>query len=948
MAERTISIFQQQTKPIKICKWKIRTGTRISIGCPILIYDFEEAIKPEQRKLKSTQAGTVHQILVREEQIVKPGEVLLELIPCSHPTIMNDMCAECGADLRKNDDVSIASVPMIHAIPDLKVSEEVAQRIGKADNERLLKDRKLVLLVDLDQTLIHTTNDNIPPNIKDVYHFQLHGSNSPWYHTRLRPGTHKFLRNIHDYYELHICTFGARNYAHMIAMFLDADQNIFSNRILSRDECFDPTSKKANLSALFPCGDNMVCIIDDREDVWSHATNLIHVKPYHFFQHTGDINAPPGLDKHENDKLVKGIDLTKVSTKKNNTKVTSEENDNGSRDVETNPEDKEDKTVTDNGNSEEDKKSKVEENANQDELENSQCETENQETVDGENKKQEADKQPVNNKDDEKDVENKNNENVADENMNENSEITKTKPEEPKNNETESNSENKISDKENKKDKSDKPEELIDIDDPDDYLIYLEEILKHIHQEFYKQYDELEAGEVPDLKQVIPTVRSNILEGCRLVFSGLVPTHINLEQSKAYLVARGLGAVVTQDIEDTTTHLVAVRPGTAKVNSGRRKKKLKIVTPDWLWCCAERWEHVDERIFPLNSKGSKNRHPPPHCSSPEHITSYPEHGMPDTRKRTPSGKFMDTINPLMSFSSDDIADMDKEKKVQFRRRRIEENICKTNKRHKTISDTNNITEGSYSQSQMYPQHINRDFPETGVSNQAKVEKHVYELSSDRQLSSGKHGDALVNWTSYLRNGVDGKTIHHLRKKYPIAKKLKAPKMNSQVKVCLRKHHIKNDDKLSQLQNNLGRSLTAIGSLVNRLVANPEEVKAEQIISILTDSAKLQSCVHHGMSLFRRYPASFKVTDSARKILATRPIDSYIFGKDLETYIVTKESSDLNKTLILAENHILTAEPHSAYSDDNQVECPDNNLVFNLNEESKREDLQYEKSDEFME
>ncbi|XP_050513725.1 RNA polymerase II subunit A C-terminal domain phosphatase isoform X2 [Diabrotica virgifera virgifera] len=700
MAERTISIFQQQTKPIKICKWKIRTGTRISIGCPILIYDFEEATKPEQRKLKSTQAGTVHQILVLEGQIVKPGEVLLELIPCSHPTIMNDMCAECGADLRKNDDISIASVPMIHAIPDLKVSEEVAQRIGKADNERLLKDRKLVLLVDLDQTLIHTTNDNIPPNIKDVYHFQLHGSNSPWYHTRLRPGTHKFLRNIHDYYELHICTFGARNYAHMIAMFLDADQNIFSNRILSRDECFDPTSKKANLSALFPCGDNMVCIIDDREDVWSHATNLIHVKPYHFFQHTGDINAPPGLDKHENDKLVKGIDLTKVSTKKNNTKVTSEENDNSSRDVETNPEDKEDKTVTDdktvseektvtedktitedktvtedkivseektvtdNGNSEEDKTSKLEENANKDEVENnSQCKTENKETVDEESKKQEADKHLVNNKDDEKDVEKKNNENAADENMNENSEITKTKPEEPKNNETESNSENKNSDKENKKDKSDKsekPEELIDIDDPDDYLIYLEEILKHIHQEFYKQYDELEAGEVPDLKQVIPTVRSNILEGCRLVFSGLVPTHINLEQSKAYLVARGLGATVTQDIEDTTTHLVAVRPGTAKVNSGRRKKKLKIVTPDWLWCCAERWEHVDERIFPLNSKGSKNRHPPPHCSSPEHITSYPEHGMPDTRKRTPSGKFMDTINPLMSFSSDDIADMDKE------------------------------------------------------------------------------------------------------------------------------------------------------------------------------------------------------------------------------------------------------------------------------------------------
>lgn len=40
---------------------------------------------------------------------------------------MNDMCAECGADLRKDEaPKSSASVPMIHAIPDLKVSEEVS------------------------------------------------------------------------------------------------------------------------------------------------------------------------------------------------------------------------------------------------------------------------------------------------------------------------------------------------------------------------------------------------------------------------------------------------------------------------------------------------------------------------------------------------------------------------------------------------------------------------------------------------------------------------------------------------------------------------------------------------------------------------------------------------------------------------------------------------------
>lgn len=45
---------------------------------------------------------------------------------------------------------------------------------------------------------------------------------------------------------------------------------------------------------LFPCGDSMVCIIDDREDVWKFAPNLITVKKYIYFQGIGDINAPPG------------------------------------------------------------------------------------------------------------------------------------------------------------------------------------------------------------------------------------------------------------------------------------------------------------------------------------------------------------------------------------------------------------------------------------------------------------------------------------------------------------------------------------------------------------------------------------------------------------------------------------------------------------------------------
>ena len=124
---------------------------------------------------------------------------------------------------------------------------------------------------------------------------------------------------------------------------------------------------------------------------------------------------------------------------------------------------------------------------------------------------------------------------------------------------------------------------------------------------------------------------SQVLQGLNVVFSGIVPTHIPLRKSRAYKVAKCLGANVSDDINidspDSSTrtvhirkfyhlmeidvksrifqtHLIAARLGTAKVNEARRLKSsgIKVVTPNWLWCCAERWEHIDERLFPLEKK----------------------------------------------------------------------------------------------------------------------------------------------------------------------------------------------------------------------------------------------------------------------------------------------------------------------------------------------------------
>ncbi|XP_025016203.1 RNA polymerase II subunit A C-terminal domain phosphatase isoform X1 [Tetranychus urticae] len=174
----------------------------------------------------------------------------------------------------------------------LRVTQELAEELDKDYETRLLKDEKLILLVDLDQTLIDTTNEPPLDGMKDVFKYQLYGPNSPWYFTKLRPHTFRFLENISKLYELHICTFGARIYAHKIAELIDPNQKYFSHRIHSRDECYDPASKTGNLKALFPCGESLVCIIDDRQDVWNFASNLVAVKPYFYFKNNVDINSP--------------------------------------------------------------------------------------------------------------------------------------------------------------------------------------------------------------------------------------------------------------------------------------------------------------------------------------------------------------------------------------------------------------------------------------------------------------------------------------------------------------------------------------------------------------------------------------------------------------------------------------------------------------------------------
>lgn len=236
-------------------------------------------------------------------------------------------CASIEADAVRREGTSQGETfATLHSSAQVKVSKEEAERIDRESTDRLLKLRKLALIVDLDQTLIHVTVDPTVadwardvhnpnwPALRDIAAFQLGADGSSvthepevlhsydassfatggeengcWYYVKLRPGVKEFLAFLAERFELHVYTMGTRSYAECICSILDPSGHLFGSRILSRDENENMVQK--SLSRLFPTNTSMAVIIDDRADVWNWSPNLIKVQPYEFFIGIGDINA---------------------------------------------------------------------------------------------------------------------------------------------------------------------------------------------------------------------------------------------------------------------------------------------------------------------------------------------------------------------------------------------------------------------------------------------------------------------------------------------------------------------------------------------------------------------------------------------------------------------------------------------------------------------------------
>jgi RNA polymerase II subunit A-like phosphatase len=133
-------------------------------------------------------------------------------------------------------------------------------------------------------------------------------------------------------------------------------------------------------------------------------------------------------------------------------------------------------------------------------------------------------------------------------------------------------------------------------DEADEQLLWTSDILKRLHNRFYAKNTEDKFETVAD---VLRNMRQEVLLGGSLVLSGLVPLHRQKVESNGprpavIRYAESLGAKVLSNVTSDTTHVVAAKDGTDKILAARQIAGCFVVQASWLMECVWTLKRRDE------------------------------------------------------------------------------------------------------------------------------------------------------------------------------------------------------------------------------------------------------------------------------------------------------------------------------------------------------------------
>jgi len=172
--------------------------------------------------------------------------------------------------------------PNLHAA--MKVDPNVI--VSKAVKS-LHDNNKLLLVLDIDHTLVHCTKDDRaavvlsdPTMRSETFKMYFEETGDKPYFLKLRPFIKQFLETLSQFFHLAVYTMGGKTYAKKVMNIIDPDGTILKGRLVCRDDHADNVKK---LQRMFPCDERMVLVVDDRDDVWSTPQNVLKIWKFRFW-----------------------------------------------------------------------------------------------------------------------------------------------------------------------------------------------------------------------------------------------------------------------------------------------------------------------------------------------------------------------------------------------------------------------------------------------------------------------------------------------------------------------------------------------------------------------------------------------------------------------------------------------------------------------------------------
>ncbi|KAF8719876.1 hypothetical protein HU200_024637 [Digitaria exilis] len=228
-------------------------------------------------------------ISIRPDKIATGPSKNIQVEVCPHPGYFGGLCFRCGKP-QDEEDVSGVAFGYIHK--GLRLGTSEIDRLRGADLKNLLRERKLVLILDLDHTLINSTKLQDISSAENDLGIRTAASkddpdksiftlDSMQMLTKLRPFVRRFLKEASNMFEMYIYTMGDKAYAIEIAKLLDPSNVYFPSKVISNSDCTQRHQK--GLDVILGA-ESVAVILDDTEYVWQkHKENLILMERYHYF-----------------------------------------------------------------------------------------------------------------------------------------------------------------------------------------------------------------------------------------------------------------------------------------------------------------------------------------------------------------------------------------------------------------------------------------------------------------------------------------------------------------------------------------------------------------------------------------------------------------------------------------------------------------------------------------